>query len=375
MSVDAVVPESGGSLREDLEHVLAEANATPDEAQEAPSRGLTEDAPILPDETPEQKAERARDESGRFAKEPKPKPAAKDVKPAPVVELKPKLEAVPKPAEPVKAEPSKPVTPTIKPPASWRPEVREKWAALPPEVQQEVARREREVAVTLQQAAPLKQELEAWQRTLAPHAGMLQAFGGDPRRTIGEVLQAQAVLHYGSPKQKAGLLARLITGYNVSIDDLAGELNGTSPVPQQQSPQQFRDPRFDQFLAQAQQFRAQRDAAAKQEAVATWTAFAEKHEYAEELKPLIGSYLGDGHAPDLETAYDMALHAHPEYRKVVLQRAAAETATAQHAATQEKKSAAVSLKSVPGGTPELDGAGSDGSVGGDLRAMYRRMAK
>lgn len=366
------------SLRADLEHVLAESNREPD-ASAAPDGGggvsvggLTEDAPILTPE-PETKGDRARDESGKFVKQEAkaaPKPAEK--KPATVVELKPKLGEATKPA-PTEAPP-KPVTPTHKAPASWRPEMREKWASLPPEVQAEVARREREVATALQQAAPLRQEAEGWRQVLQPHAGMLQAFGADPRQTVGQLLQAQAVLHYGSPQQKAGLIARLVTGYNVTVDDLAAALNGASDESARPPQQQFRDPRFDQFMATLRQQKVAREAQLDQDAKSTWETFAAEHEHAEALRQHIGAYLGAGLADSLETAYDMALHAHPEFRKVVSQQEAAKLATEQDSATAAKKAAALSLRNDPGGT----GGGEDrkpGTVGDDLRYVAAQLAR
>lgn len=367
--------EQGDSIRADLEHVLAESSAAEaaggtDGGGEAPDRGLTEDAPILTEGAA--KPDRARDDGGRFAKEgkkPEPKPAER--KPAPVVELKPKLGEAPKPA--ALQAPEAPKAPAVKPPASWRPEVREKWATLPPEVQAEVARREREIATTLQQAAPARQEAEAWQKTLQPFSGMLQAFGAEPRQTVGQLLQAQTVLHYGSPQQKADLLARLVSGYRVSVEDLAAALDRSpqaAPAPQQQ----LQDPRFDQFLATLKQQKAAREAALDQEAAQTWQSFAAENEHAEPLKRHIGALLASGAADSLESAYDQALHAHPEYRKVVAQREAARLATEQDSATAAKKAAALSLKAVPGGV----GGGEDrkpGTVGDDLRFVAAQLAR
>lgn len=362
------------SLRADLEHVLAESNresdasAAPDGGDTAPVGGLTDDKPILTPE-PEAKGDRARDESGKFVKQ-DAKPAER--KPAPAVELKPKLGEAPKPA--LTEAPPKPVTPAVKAPASWKPDMREKWASLPPEVQAEVVRREREVATALQQAAPARQEAEAWQKTLQPHAGMLQAFGADPRQTVGQLLQAQAVLHYGSPQQKAGLIARLVTGYNVTVDDLAAALNGASHETAKPPQQQFRDPRFDQFMTTLQQQKAAREAQLDQDLKAQWDSFASENEHAEALKPLIGAILGSGKADSLESAYDMALHAHPEFRKVVSRREAARLATEQESATAAKKAAALSLRNDPGGT----GGGEDrkpGTVGDDLRYVAAQLAR
>lgn len=378
---------SGDNLRADLATQLEQMKSTPEPVADVPepAGGLTEDPDILTEapsgETEAQKAERARDEAGRFAKEAKKAPKT-DAKPTPVVEAKPKLTAVPKPSEMPSVTDLAKSAQTSKPPASWRPAVREKWATLPPEVQAEVARREREVAQALQQAAPVREKAAQWDQALAPHMPMIQALGGNVHQVVGQTLQAQQVLMYGSEGQKAGMLAQIIKGYGVGVEALAAALDGTAAPAQgvqtaTPRPQEFRDPRVDGLLEQAQ---------ARQKALAdrTWASFAAEHEFAEDLREQTIAFaetLAQRH-PDAELstilarAYDLALHDEPEYRKVVEQRKAAESATAQAAATQAKKAAAVSLKAVPGGVagPD-DGAPTSGRVGDDLRFIASRMRK
>lgn len=370
---------SGDNLRADLASQLEQmrADPAPEPTSAEPDAPLTEDKPILTEgaaeETAQQKADRARDDAGRFAKEAK---KAKEAPRAPVVETKPKLAAVPKPED--AAATVKPTTPAVKAPASWRPEVREKWGAIPPEAQAEIARREREVTTALQQTAPMRERAAQWDQTLAPHQEMIRALGGNPIQVVAPMLEAQKVLMYGSEAQKAGFLATIIKGYRVGVEALAAALDGTAapaqatPVAQ---PAQFRDPRVDNLLEQAK---------TRQKALAdrSWASFAAEHEYADELRrrvialaEVVAQDAPDAELKDvLAQAYDMALHAHPEYRKVVEQRKAAETATAQAAATQAKKAAASSLRAVPGGIggPD-DGAPTTGRVGDDLRFIAARM--
>ncbi len=110
------------------------APSTPEVAPEgasqppAPSEAA-QPSPPEPGETAQEA--RARDEKGRFAPKGPEAPA-------------PAIGAPAKPQAPAEVAPTPPVE-SIKPPQSWKPGIREKFAALPPEVQQEVIRREREV--------------------------------------------------------------------------------------------------------------------------------------------------------------------------------------------------------------------------------------
>ncbi len=373
------------NMRADLdamaEHLRggAEVGSVPEDAPE-PERGLLEEAPVLAkeepeppaDETPAQKAERARAKDGTFVKEPKK---------APEVVKKPAL--VPKPGAAAEAKPAAAVpggtgAAALKAPSSWRPEVREKWAALPPEAQAEIVRRERQVDAALQENKALKERVGGYDSIVQPFLPMLRATGAEPRAAMGQMLQAQHTLVYGGPAQKAGLLANIIKGYGVPIEALATALDGASAPQGQaaaQQPAQFRDPRFDQFLSTLKARKTEMDQQTRAAAAMQWETFTAENEFAEDLREEIADLMEVGNRGQrqrtLAQAYDLALHSRADLRKVVEQRQAAAAATAQAAATQARKAAGGSLKSVPGGGSVDGEADSDGTVGGDLRKMLR----
>jgi hypothetical protein len=349
----------------------------PEPVAAEPDGALTEDAPVLTEAPESATPDRARDESGKFAKETK-KPTAKL---APVVEMKPKLAAAPAPAgkdgaAPVTTPPGSPAPlPSVARPAplSWKPELKAKWGSLPEDVQAEITRREVQTTQALAKSDVGIKRAAQWDQTLAPFHGLIAASGGDPHKVVGPVLQAQAVLQYGSPQQKAGLLAGLITGYGVTVEDLATALDGKAAAPQAQP--QMRDPRVDQLFASAQREKSRRDEEGARAAAEVWDTFAATHEHAEKLKSRVVALLQAGNqgkeTMSLEEAYEAALYSMPDLRKVMAQREAAAAATAKSAATQAKVAAASSMKTVPGGAVDEDGP--PGSLRGDLEFSLRRM--
>lgn len=180
----------------------------------------------------------------------KPTPAPETVA-APAVAGKPA-------AAPVVAEPE------VKPPQSWKPDMRERWKTLPKEVQQEVLRREREINNGLQASTEARRFQEEFNKVAQPFAGHIAAVNGSPIKAFGDYLRTSALLRTGSPGEKANAIAAAIQEYGVPVElldtALAARLRG-QPMPQTQGqsrPQEFRDPRVDQILQGQEQ--AEREA-------------------------------------------------------------------------------------------------------------------
>lgn len=292
-----------------------------------------------------------RDEKGRFAK-----PAPASAKPATDPKAAP-ASATAKPAAAPKDGAAAPAAP--KPPQSWKANVREKWASLPPEVQAEVARREKDVAQTLQQAAQARQFAEQFSETVRPFEAMLRAENADPLRTVGSLLQTAAALRTAPPPHKAQLVANMVRAFGVDISMLdqaltaAANGNGAAPAPAQPQPrpEQFRDPRVDDLLgklsAAEQRVATERTTRAEREV----SAFAESHEFFDDVRETMADLreVAERRGVDLplEEAYNRAIALHPEIPQVLQQREAAKAATTGKPATLRAKTAASSVRSHP----------------------------
>lgn len=380
-------PAEPDNMMADLQSVVSKMR----EPAAEPDGALTEEAPTPPEpaaEAPETDPEkpaddRPRREDGTFAPKPKdaPPPRAK----TPEVTQKPKLAAVPKPPDGTLTEPkpmdapAAPVVPTTKAPTNWRPEVREKWASLPPDVQAEIARREREISVGLGASATTKAEAEKWRQTQAPFEMMLRADGVDGPTKYAGYLRMEAALRTGPAASKGSIVANIIKTFGVPIEAVASALDGTqTPQHVAAQPGAYQDPRVDQLIATLQHQAQERQAQQQREAEASLAKIQEENEFFEDLRQDAADFYEAaakrGKPITLERAFELAAHANPEVSKVQAQRKAAEEAKAKAAEAQKKRAAASSIRSVPGGPPPAEDSETDGSLRGDLEAVSRRLA-
>ena len=350
----------GEAAREAMGAKFDELEAVPEvEADEPVIEAGPENEPDAADdgvvEAPEEPSGKTRDESGKFTK-------AK----APIVTKRPQLgeKTVTAPGKPGVITPTKapiPGTTTqteLKPPSSWKPEAREKWAALPQEVQREAVRLDREVRQAMQQAAEKSKGYEAMTQAAAPYQAMIQASGADLPTVTRQLLSTAYELQYGPPNRKAQLISHFIKSYGLNNEDgiklLAAELDGqpgqAQPQYQQQQPQ-YRDPRVDQMLAQMQQAKQQHEGELSQAAASSIEEFAQGKEFFDDVKELMGELQETagkkGRLLDLDKAYTIATQMHPDVSRVLQERAARSSANAVTASTQRAKLAASSIKGAP----------------------------
>lgn len=356
----------GSTIREALESAFdasegasssapaGEAAPVEDSSSAAPAaEGPSSSAPEVDassSETPA--APKARDESGRFAKGPKPPPRPTAPKPAPApVSAAPAAAAVPAPSGSSDALKAPEV---LRAPQSWTPAEREFFGKLPLEAQRAIQRQDVEVQKVLRESAPARKFHEAFNRLTTPYAPLLA--GTEPLQAIGGMLQTVATLATGSAPQKAGLLANLIKSYGVDINALAAALDGQPAAPGAQTAPMDAQAIYSQVRQQLlQDFTQQARTQQARTADAEVAAFAQGHEFlddvAEDMAALMDAAQRRGVALGYEEAYTRACRAHPEVSKVVAQREAAAAATAAQAATQRARAAASSVRTQPATTP------------------------
>jgi len=79
-------------------------------------------------------------------------------------------------------------------PASWKPDIREKWNSLPQEVQAEVLRREHETSKALQDSAEARRFMTQFQQVSDPFKHYMALEGKSPIDAFGDYLKTAAVL-------------------------------------------------------------------------------------------------------------------------------------------------------------------------------------
>lgn len=335
------------SLRDELDAAFSEHGESddPPAVKEAPAAKAETPADTTSAEDAAAAESRARDDHGRFA----PKGQQQ--------------------ATPAQAPAAPTGAPEPKPPASWRPNAREKWANTDPEIRAEVTRREHEMQSVLQDSAAARQFVSAFESVVRPYEMFIRAENANPLQAVQNLMQTAADLRVGTPQHKAGIVANIIQSYAVDIEMLDTLLanartSGQIPPAGQQQPQQFRDPRLDMMLAQQQQQQEYFNQEANRQQRAELDAFKTdpKHEFysdvAGTMADLVEIKAKQGQPIDLEKIYAQACAMDDSVSKIMSTRAQAAKASGNSQAVLRAKRAASSVKgdtTLPGATvPQND---------------------
>jgi hypothetical protein len=379
-----------------------EAEVAPAEAEPEPTEPQAEPEPeAAPEgETAEQKADRERDDKGRFAagkekggkEKPdttgKPKPGAKVETTAP----KPGATTTTKPPEKAAAtatEPARPAAPTTRAPQSWTPQAREEWAKVPPAAQQEILRLEGETRRVLSENAQVRKaygEAQQFRSTIEehlvrPYEGIFRAEGLDPYQGVASIVQTYAALHVAPQQQKDAILADLVTRYG-TIEGMNAILQGQAPAQaaaapapmQRQAPQV--DPRAiirEELQALAQQRESQQADGELSTFMHSGPGGTEPEFIQDVWQPMqliLDAADAQGRKLTFEQAYNMALKMDENLQSILAQRAAAAAVTAQPSASpaQRARVAAATVRSKPAG------GGDPTPAATDRRAMLEKAA-
>lgn len=309
-------------------------------------------------------ATRARDATGKFSKAAKSATTAPTPQGQPSVTPQPKTGALPA-ATPAPAPGETSVA--LKAPQSWKPAARESWGKLPPAVQQEVDRREKEMQAGLREAAEKSKRGDALSQVIAPFENHIRRKGGDPAQAVQSMLQFRHTLETGTEKERATAIAQAFQFAGVSEDALVEAITGqrgqggqgqSGPVDPRSIAAQVRQELMQEFQQQGQQ----RQFSKATQELSTWS---QDKEFFEDVRPAMEGLIRAGVARGYQDAYDRACWANPEVRGILQQREAATAATSQVEATQRARAASSSVKSQPASV-------ANGSGGGNLRDDIRQ---
>jgi hemoglobin-like flavoprotein len=267
---------------------------------------------------PEQKADRVRDESGKFAKVEQTQP-----------EVQPEEEPVWK-----------------RPPASWKKEFHDAWKTADPRLQEYAFQREEQMRRGVEPLLTKAQFADQMQEAISPFMNTIRGLGVAPHQAVRKLMEADHVLRTSSPDQKLQLLTNLARDYGV-------DLTGANPVPMDQTYQQLMN-ELRNVKGEVMTWKEQQEHAQNQGLLNEINGFASKAEYFEEARPRMIELLNSGVAKSLQDAYDQAIWGNPEIRDQMLK--AQQANLSQHRiieanrAAKAARSAAVSVRSSTPGT-------------------------
>ncbi len=344
------------SILDDVRAAVAESAGT----QDAPEREV--ETPREP-ETEQARAERVRDEAGRFATADGTKETIteKDLAAKPV-------EVKPNGTPPVVAEQpqaAKPGEERIAPPLEWKGAGKVKWDRLPREVQTEIRDNLAAVAAERAEVAPLKELIDHARPMLVREAG-----------SVAEGFRQLIAFHELSLTKPFDLIQHIATSRGI---DLRAAFAGQP----EQGAQPQGQPDIGQYIAQAvqqhlQPYTQQIEQRETQQYTQTIEAFRAdpSHPYFEDVKGHMAILLKNGAAKDLGEAYEQATWAQPAIRATLMQRQAEEADRTRKAEVDKaRKASAASLTGSPIPNASSNGAGNpNASILDDVRAAAAQLA-
>lgn len=241
-------------------------------------------------ETAEAKAERLRDDQGRFAAETSvTQPVQQGLKPedAPIVE---------------KPRPQRP--------SSWKKDYWDHWDKLDPNLAEYLTQRESEFAKGV---STYKGE---WERAkplidaIAPYQQVLQQYNIDPAKQISDLMRAHHALALGSPQEKQQMFMKLAQDYGVQLEGM----------PQQDPQQNYLINELNSVKSLVNNWQTAQEKAEQQRLQEEIEAFKGNPEnvHFEQVKDTMAQLLASRVVPDLKTAYDQATWLNPDIRSQII---------------------------------------------------------
>jgi len=215
-----------------------------------------------------------------------------------------------------------PAEPAIDAPRSWSAEMQAKFAALPPEVRQYVAERDKEVFRQVSQMGAQIKAVEPVRNVIEQHRDYLQRIGRTPEDAVTQLFKASRSLD----QNPAATLKWLADAYRVDLRQLALNQQQASNTPVTTDPRL--EARLRRMEAEATQ-RTQAEQVARQQNVAsTIEKYAQdkSHPHFNDLEDEILAQipgiqkLNPHFSPEqvLDQAYEKAKWAHPTVRQRIL---------------------------------------------------------
>ena len=228
-------------------------------------------------------------------------------------------------------------------PKTWRPEAAAKFATLPPEVQQEVLKREEDIFKGLESYKADASIGKALKGVVQPYMHIFQSQGIDPMQQVSGLMRAHVALSTGTPEQKQQFFQHLAKEYGVDLGVEAPYIDPqVASLQKQLSDLQSR-------LNGREQHEAN-EARSKLQAEIDSFASDPAHQYFDEVANDIAGLLRSGAAKDLKDAYDKAIWANPitrakEQARLTAEAEAKAKAEAAERAKQARKATGANVKS------------------------------
>jgi hypothetical protein len=245
---------------------------------------------------------------------------------------------------------------SFKAPASWKPQERELWSKVPPQLQARIKAREAETDTLLRETADARQTHDFVNQLATGYAPLLAAEGmPDIGTGIKGMFETVALLQNGAPEMKAMKMAQLIQHYGIDINALDAALVGEQPQadPNYQV-QQMIDQRLqpvNQLLDQINQTRQQQYQLSQQQADKEVAEF--NGEFLQDVRLDMADFIdmaaARGQQMTLQEAYDKAISMRPDIQEILKKKQEEEAIIGRRSNIGSKMNAASSISGTRGG--------------------------
>lgn len=263
---------------------------------------------------------------------------------------------------------------SIQPPSSWRANVREQFAALPAEVQEEVLRRESDFHKGIEQYRTDADYGRNLKSVFAPYQQDFASLGVNETQAVSSLLQTERTLRLGTPEQKLAIFQSMASSYGVPVEALVsddGDVLQTAMLNAQLTS------RLNQLEQQLHGFTTAQQSQVQAQVTDSITKFASDpaNKWFSDVREDMGRLLEGGIAADLQDAYDKACNMRPDIRAAIAaqqQREADEKRQkeAQQRVIQAKKSASVNVRQ---SGPKPVASNAPRTIDDTLREVYDRL--
>lgn len=278
-----------------------------------------------------------------------PTEAETPTEPVEVVEADAPTEPEDRKKEPV--EPEDQGKPDIAAPATWNKEEKEWFYAQPVEAQKAISRRAADVekmyGTRSQEISDREKRVAGFEEVLKPVQDGLKRAGVSEPEYVSRLIKADQMLQQ-NPVEAIKYLAQQA---GVDLTNLSGEAEpGVDPsvAALMQKVQSLEG-----SLGQMQQREVHERSTLLTDQITAFENATDdngnaKHPHFNNVRDVMAAFLQSGHAQDLDTAYDMAVHADPSIRQYIADDVAAREQARRSREAEEKRDKAVSVTGSPG---------------------------
>lgn len=260
---------------------------------------------------------------------------SEETSPAPETETpQPENEEVPGTGEQIEEEEvaETPPVPASPAPDTWRPDAAKEWEKLPPVVQQEILKREKDITRGIEGYRHDATIGKHFQDILKPYVPLCQKQGVDPMQQVQYLMHAHQTLLTKDPAEKYEIFHQLAASYGIDLN---------APAP-------YVDPQLKAVQKELAEVKSRLNNADETAIESTVTAMrqeleafasAPENEHFDLVIDDMTALIRAGKATNLREAYDQAIWLHPQVRSILLERQAAE----RDAARQQQEANRVKL--------------------------------